>query len=272
MLDEMHSAQRNNTRLRRGFDGVTISDQKSSTRKDADSTSHAKFTVEYAPNYEQSHALAKAADLDSRVALLERYLGRSSSAIAGAEETNVSKPILPTLEILDQQLTTLSTSSPSSLDAMGRKIHQTLQEAERLEEIRKQSRTAQDSARSGSGRGQSRPDSGHQDAVDDSDHSSKINALYGTLPTIENLAPLLPSVLDRLHTLRAIHANAARASESLDAVEKRQQELAEDIKRWREGLQKVEQTMQGTEDVMSGNVKVIEGWVKGLEDRMKRVG
>ena len=271
MLDDMHSVQRDKSRSGREFGVVTNTDQTPLTGKDTSPTKHTKFTVEYAPNYEQSHALAKAADLDSRVALLEKYIGTSSSAVPGAEETNLPKPILPTLEILEQQLTTLFTSSPSELDAISRKVHQTLQEAERLEEIRKQSRSAQESARPGSGRGQSRPSSGQHDAAD-SDQGSKIHALYRTLPTIESLAPLLTPVLDRLHTLRAIHTNAARANESLDIVERQQQEMADDVKKWREVLEKVEKTTKGNESVTTGNKKVIEGWVKGLEDRMKRTG
>ncbi|KAL9063306.1 MAG: hypothetical protein Q9157_008313, partial [Trypethelium eluteriae] len=222
MLDELHRAHRDKARsnaplaerLGRDFDAVKVTDQTSSASQDT-STKHTKFTIEYAPNYEQSHALAKAADLDSRLALLEKYIGRSASSVPGAEDTNLAKPILPALESLEQQLTTLSTSSPFSLDAIARKVHEALQEAERLDDLRKQSHssTQESAARGGSGRGgPSRPDSsGNQDGEESSDQGSKINALYGTLPTIENLAPLLPSVLDRLHTLRAVHVNAARA-------------------------------------------------------------
>ncbi|KAL9093832.1 MAG: hypothetical protein Q9165_003755 [Trypethelium subeluteriae] len=282
MLDELHNARRDEARsngalgerLGRDFAAVQVREQTSSASQGR-STEHTKFTIEYAPNYEQSHALAKAADLDSRLALLEKYIGSSASSVPGAEDTNLARPILPALESLEQQLTTLSTSSPSSLDAIARKVHEALQEAEHLDELRKQSRssTQESAGRGTSGRGgPSRPDgSGQQDGEEGSGQGSKINALYGTLPTIENLAPLLPSVLDRLHTLRAVHANAARASESLDTVEARQQEMAEDIRRWREGLEKVEQAMKGGEGVMAGNMKAIEGWVKGLEDRMKRI-
>jgi nuclear migration protein JNM1 len=77
--------------------------------------------------------------------------------------------------------------------------------------------------------------------------------------------------LDRLRSLRAIHADAATASESLDRTEKKQAEMAGDIKKWREGLEKVEEAMKQGESVMSGNMKVVEGWVKELEQKMEKL-
>ncbi|KAL8935000.1 MAG: hypothetical protein Q9211_004936 [Gyalolechia sp. 1 TL-2023] len=104
---------------------------------------------------------------------------------------------------------------------------------------------------------------------EDLDQTSKINALYGTLSTIDSLAPLLPSVLDRLRSLRAIHADAALASERLSQVESRQAAMAEELKEWKDGLGKVESAMQTGEELMMGNVAAIDGWVKDLETRLQ---
>ncbi|KAF8424559.1 Dynamitin-domain-containing protein [Tirmania nivea] len=105
----------------------------------------------------------------------------------------------------------------------------------------------------------------------DTDRETKINALYGVLPTIQQLGPLLPSVLDRLRSLRAIHADAGRAAEGLEGIEKRQEEMSVEIKRWREALKKVEGVMKETEGVFMGNVGKVEEWVRGLEERMEKV-
>ena len=105
----------------------------------------------------------------------------------------------------------------------------------------------------------------------DTDRETKINALYGVLPTIQQLGPLLPSVLDRLRSLRAIHADAGRAAEGLEGIEKRQEEMSLEIGRWREALGKVEGVMKETEGVFMGNVGKVEEWVRGLEERMEKV-
>lgn len=218
------------------------------------------YTVTYAPTYQQSHALAKAADFDGRLALLEKVLGLNSTM----DSTSSSTAVLPTLDILERQVSILTESTPSSLDSISRRVRTLTQEAEKLEESRKSAKVAQDSLRSAGG--EIAPEDG-----ENSEQISKINALYGTLPTIENLAPLLPSLLDRLRSLRAIHADAATASENLDRVEQRQAEMSSDIKKWREGLEKVEEAIKQGETVIGGNMKVVEGWVKDLEDKMSKL-
>jgi nuclear migration protein JNM1 len=224
----------------------------------------ATYTVTYAPVYQQSHALAKAADFDGRLAMLEKSLGLSSSAHPTAKGTPVPRAILPTLETLQRQISLLSDSTPSSLDSISRRVRTLTQEAERLEESRKSARAARDALKAAGG-----------DIVaeegEDSEHVSKVNALYGTLSTIENLAPLLPSLLDRLRSLRAIHADAATASESLERAEKKQADMAGDIKKWKAGLEKVEDAMKNAETAMNGNMKIVEGWVKELEAKVKQL-
>lgn len=229
------------------------------------------YTVTYAPSYQQSHALAKVADFDTRLTMLEKVLGVGSSATFNFEQATPG-PILPTLDLLDKQISTLSSSTTSSLDTIGRKVRQLTQEAEKLDEARRSAKAAQDALRSNS----SSPQIGNGDAtpaasLDDPEYVSKVNALYGTLPTIESFAPLLPAVLDRLRSLQAIHTGAATASQSLDDVEKRQEEMAAEVKRWREGLVQLEGKMKQGEVRMGSNMKAVEGWVKELEGRVEKV-
>lgn len=221
----------------------------------------ATYTVTYAPTYQQSHALAKAADFDGRLALLEKALGLDPIAL---NSNGTPKAILPTLDTLQRQVSLISDSTPSSLDTISRRVRTLTQEAERLEETRKAAKAAQDALRAAGG------DVASEDG-EDSEQTSKIHALYGTLPTIENLGPLLPPLLDRLRSLRAIHADAATASESLDVVEKKQADMAGDIKKWREGLEKLEEALKKNETTMGGNMKVVEGWVKELEAKMEQL-
>jgi nuclear migration protein JNM1 len=224
----------------------------------------ATYTVTYAPSYQQSHALAKAADFDGRLVLLEKALGLTSTILPAQNSNGIPTAILPTLDTLQRQISLLVEATPSSLDNVSRKVRTLTQEAERLEESRKEAKAAQDALKAAGG------DVGVETS-EESEQVSKINALYGTLPTIENLAPLLPSVLDRLRSLRAIHADAAKASENLERVEERQADMAADIKKWRDGLEKVEEAMKQSEAIMGGNMKAVEGWVKDLERRMENL-
>ncbi|KAJ4394595.1 hypothetical protein N0V93_003814 [Gnomoniopsis smithogilvyi] len=229
--------------------------------------SSATYTVTYAPSYEQTHALAKAADFDQRLALLEKAIGIGSSALPELDSSGLPRAIVPTLEKLQKQVSTLSEASSSSLDTISRKVRQLTQEADQLEKSRRQAKQARD-ALATAGPGPSSPAAADSE---DSEQTTKINALYSTLPTIENLTPLLPSLLDRLRSLRALHADAATASETLDRIEKRQTDMASDIKQWREGLEKIEGAIKDGESSMGNNTKVVEGWVKDLEEKMAKL-
>lgn len=228
----------------------------------------ATYTVTYAPDYQQSHTFARVADFDSRLTLLEKALGITSTAIPALDSKGVPMAVLPTLDRLQRQITVITEASPSSLDGISRRVRTLTQEAERLDEARKSAKAAQEEHHAANGDTSAK--TGDSEDGGDSEQVAKINALYGTLGTIENLAPILPSILDRLRSLRTIHMDAATASETLDRAAKRQEDMAADIKKWREGLEKVEQAMKQSETVMGGNMKVVEGWVKDLEERMAR--
>lgn len=228
----------------------------------------ATYTVTYAPDFQQNHALAKAADFDGRLTFLEKALGITTTAIPALDSKGVPMAVLPTLDRLHRQLTVLTEASPTSLDNISRKVRLLTQEAERLDEARKSAKMAQEELRTSTGDNAAVIVDGEEI---DSEQVAKINALYGTLSTIENLTPMLPALLDRLRSLRTIHADAATARENLDRAIKRQEDMANDIKKWKEGLEKVEQSMKQGERTMGGNMKVIEGWIKDLEERMKNL-
>jgi len=216
----------------------------------------ATYSVTYMPGYEQSHALAKAADFDRRLVMLEKTIGVSSAELS---TTGLPRAIMPTIDILSKQITTLSEASTTSLDSMSRRVRTLAQEAEQLEKSRRAARAAQEAS--------SGPSTAQED-IEDSEQTAKINALYGTLPTIENLAPLLPPLLDRLRSLRSIHADAATASETLERIEKSQNETALEIAQWKEGLARVEEAIEEGETAMNGNMNTVECWVKDLEGKL----
>ena len=238
-------------------------------------TGESSYTVTYGPNFHQDHTLAKVADFETRLTILETILGVESIPLP-TQGKGSSRPILPALDDLDKQISSLSSASPSALDAVSKRIRQLIQDAEKLDEARKSAKASQDALNSS--QGEATPLSLRDPKIQDSknhdelEQTSKINALFGTLATIESLAPLLPSVLDRLRSLRFVHADAATAGQNLAKIEKRQAEMAEDIKGWKEGLEKVEAAIRGGEVRMTENAESVEGWVNELQKRVSDLG
>jgi len=219
-----------------------------------------------ATQQQHEQALAQAAAFDTRLALLEKSLGLDGKSMPDLS-AHAPKPILHTLDNLDRQISILSASSSNTLDAARTRIRDLTQEAERMDELRR-SRAAQETAntlRSPTANGTSMPS-----PTDDAERNAKINALYGTLPTIASLAPTLPMVLERLRTLRLLHASAGSAAATLDEIEKRQGEQDAEIEAWREALEKVEGALEEGEGTLSQNVKVVAEWVKDLEGRVAK--
>jgi nuclear migration protein JNM1 len=240
------------------------------TGKDAEkfesSEDFASFTVTYSPTYEQTHALAKAADFDRRLVMLEKSLGVGSAAMPELDSNGLPRAIIPLLETLNRQVSTLSNASTASLDSISRRVRILSQEAETLEKNRRNAKAAHDALIAAGA-----PPTAEEAAPDDSEQMAKINALYGTLPTIESLAPLLPPLLDRLRSLRLIHADAATASETLASLEQKQSEMAAEIHQWKDGLEKVELAMRDGDAAMEKNRHVMAGWVKDLESKMSKL-
>jgi len=225
----------------------------------------ASFTVTYSPTYEQTHALAKAADFDRRLVMLEKSLGVGSAAMPELDSNGLPRAIIPLLETLNRQVSTLSNASTASLDSISRRVRILSQEAETLEKNRRNAKAAHDALIAAGA-----PPTAEEAAPDDSEQMAKINALYGTLPTIESLAPLLPPLLDRLRSLRLIHADAATASETLASLEQKQSEMAAEIHQWKDGLEKVELAMRNGDAAMEKNMHVMAGWIKNLESKMSK--
>ena len=221
----------------------------------------ATYTVTYAPGYEQTHALAKAADFDRRLLMLEKGLGISTSSVPEVGSDGLARAILPTLDSLEKQISTLSQASTANLDAISRRVRTLAAEQDKLNDSREKAKTLREEL----GRHAPTP------AGEESEQDAKINALYGILPTIESLAPILPPLLDRLRSLKTIHADAATASETLGRIEKEQAEMAAELKQWKGGLEKMETAMKDGDVAVKGNMKVMESWVKDLEERMARL-
>ena len=231
------------------------------------------YTFSYAPTYPKDHTLAKVADFDARLTLLETILGADTVPLATQDRAD-AKPILPALGSLQRQISVVSNATDSSLESKSRRVKQLTKDTEKLTEARKAAKAAQE-ALSDSDASSRRPSVANlgtaSEEMENPEQLSKINALYGTLPTIESLSPLLPPLLDRLRSLRSVHAEAANANQSLSKAESRQAAMEDELKSWREGLEKIEGVLAQNEQTMSGNMSSVEGWVRDLEERVNKL-
>ncbi|TGZ83293.1 hypothetical protein EX30DRAFT_339491 [Ascodesmis nigricans] len=213
------------------------------------------YTITYAPGYAHSHTLSQIAEFDDRLLLLERVLGLPQSALNDLDRELPTHAIIPTLNDLAAKILSLTTSSAANIDNAHRRAKNLTTETEKLTEARKAAKTA--------------IAEGAVDPLEQNEMVTKINALYGLLPTVEKMTPLLPATLQRLRSLRTIHQDAARAAEALTDVEKRQEEMEAELKKWEETLGKMEGIVTMSTKTIEENIVKVEGWVRTLEEEVR---
>ncbi|KAJ5168157.1 uncharacterized protein N7482_003751 [Penicillium canariense] len=238
--------------------------------------------------------LSHAAAFEGRLALLEASMGISSSSnpfIGDGISEPALQPVLPALDQMTSRLSTLTgllvganpaSGGPSTvpslttphLEALSTRVRKLTTDAEALASARRRAADAAkaaQAARIASGSDADAAPTADGLGTADDEQTAKIQALYATLPTIQSLHPLLPSVLERLRSLRACHAGAAHAADLLNELEKRHAEMASEIEQWREGLTAVETKMKQGEAALRSNVETVEPWVRDLESRIARL-
>jgi nuclear migration protein JNM1 len=203
------------------------------------------------------HVLNQAADFDKRITQLENNLGLNGNTMPEMSEKSTF-PVFTTLQRLDQTISLIGDASTNNLEAATQNIKKLTAEAAQLMEAQ------QEVSRTGSA-----SDGGK--TVTSPDQEAKINALYGTLPSIDKLSPILPLVLDRLRSLRLVHTSAWQANEALSELEHRQSQQEDEIKKWETSLEIVERDMVDCEKAMHGNMKVMAGDIKMMEEKIEKL-
>ncbi|KAH9879048.1 hypothetical protein J1614_002483 [Plenodomus biglobosus] len=201
--------------------------------------------------------LNKAAEFDKRITQLESSLGLSGNTMPEMSEGSTF-PVFTTLTRLEQTVALIGDASANNMEAVSQQVKKLTAEAEHLKEIR------EEAAQTGSSPGDGK-------AVAYLDQEAKINALYGTLPSIDKLSPALPLMLERLRTLRHVHTSAWQADQVLAELERRQSLQEGEIKKWERQLVVIERDIKKSEKAMVDNIKVVGNDVKMLEGRIAKL-
>lgn len=203
------------------------------------------------------YVLNQAADFDKRISQLENNLGLNGNTMPELSD-RPSFPVLTTLQTLEQTLGLLGDASTNNLEGAIQQIRKLTADAEQLKATREDAARA--SSISSDGNSPAYPD-----------QEAKINALYGTLPSIDKLSPVLPLILERLRTLRLVHTSAWQADEVLTALEARQSRQEEEIKKWEKQLVVVEKDMEKATTIMHNNMKVVGEDVKKIDAKVEKL-
>ncbi|KAJ4345706.1 uncharacterized protein N0V89_011841 [Didymosphaeria variabile] len=194
--------------------------------------------------------LDQAKQFDDRLSKLETSLGLDGSTMPEIGD-KAPFPVFTTLEKIEQTIGLVGEASQGSLEAAGAQIKKMIADAEQLKELRTEVSRDGESP--------------------NPEQEAKINALYGTLPSIDKLSPVLPMMLERIRTLRLVHTSAWAADDVLTELENRQSQQEAEIKKWEQSIQEAEEDVKKCETAMQSNMHTVGDWVKKIEERVAKL-
>jgi len=152
-------------------------------------------------------------------------------------------------------------TSQSQIDALATRIKSLTADLTALEERREQARQ----------RALLDPEDTTMPAPETDSQTHKIDALYSTLSAMDRVIPLLPGILDRLRSMRIVHADAANVTSGINDANSRLQKLEGEVKEWEGAIQRVETALKDVAGHVGTSVQRVEQVVSQLEGRVDKL-
>ncbi|GAM23246.1 hypothetical protein SAMD00019534_064210 [Acytostelium subglobosum LB1] len=192
------------------------------------SPNHVKYELYYSGDQAKYQQLQRLTDLDKRLANLESQVGN---------KTELSIPLTQSLvEIKDK----LSLLDSTKLDVLQQKMKVAMKQ---MESMKSQSETTTKSL---------------------STNEAKINTIYELMNRWDVIGQQLPSIINRLYTLRSLHEEGLSFSSHLSELEKEQSNIASLLKTNSSLMNKMDESFKGNMVTIQNNVESLEKRISEL--------
>jgi len=202
-----------------------------------DSKGQVTYELYYTPDKSKYLQMSKFADIERRIAELEKVLG-----------TNQSFPILesPVLNLVDSLRGEVTSLTPSNLDALQRKLSIVSQE---LNEVLSK-----------------------HESLSPNGQDQQISEIYEMMKKWDSVSSSLPSLVARLNTLKSLHEQSASFVSSLQQLDSHQTELKTLLKSDQELLSQLDKNFQENFTTIQSNFSNLEKRFGALSKKMEELG
>ncbi|ORX61899.1 hypothetical protein DM01DRAFT_1315161 [Hesseltinella vesiculosa] len=235
------------------------------------------YELFYTPETIRAQKQTNTADIDERIARLEKLVGTSAGQDFESLPGNIaSMSFIHSLSKLEQQMSLLA--QPRHLDTISRRIKVLIPELERLHELKTGNRKDHAFGLAGLSTTTTTTtilaNTVNGDRKDEqpnisNDMEEKINKLFTTMEKVDPLLNLTPALLTRLKALQGLHSEAAIFSRTLKVISEEQTRMADELKNLDVTSQTLTSSFEENRELLEKNVTVIDTRISDLVQRME---
>ncbi|KYR01883.1 dynactin 50 kDa subunit [Tieghemostelium lacteum] len=211
---------------------VGVDESKVSTESSKGNNNHVTYELFYTADqskYQQSQRLI---DLEKRLAKLENLTGGKSDSI----------PITQTLLEIREKLSLLE---PTKIDLIQQKLKTSLKDMEAIK-VQEENNAAST-----------------QKALNTNE--KKINEIFDQMNRWDQISQQLPSIINRMYTLRSLHQEGITFSAQLSSLEKQQYEITSLLKNDSQIMNKMDESFKSNLSTIKLNIESIEKRINDLQ-------
>lgn len=191
------------------------------------------YELYYKPEQVKFSQSAKVADLEARLERLEAVLGSETEVLTCLSNDTSGKGLVEVSKILNSKLTLLEASTLDQVEARLQAMNQKLNQIAEKKAV-----------------------------VDDIDSLNKVSELYELMMKWEHTIASLPTIVERMTSLKDLHEQALQFSQTLSYLDSVQQQLGSSLKSNEDLLKSVQFTF-------AQNLSSIRANCESLDSRLK---
>ncbi|TPX38966.1 hypothetical protein SeLEV6574_g07484 [Synchytrium endobioticum] len=235
------------------------------------------YELYYAPDTAKLAQLSQMTSLEARIANLERIIGASYvDTLTNSDDFRgtlvvYAGSLIAAMEQLESHLSLLTQSR--RLESVSHRVKSLTFELDRLTEAKKKQQLESSIALHSSTYGLD-VNVATNDGIDNNDNvedGTRIGNALGTLEKLDPLINLIPNLLSRLQSLRALHTEAAVFAESLSMLTSEQKRVTESTVSMEVSLTGLHAAIKDNATVVDSNVAALDVRINVLLDRINKL-
>eukprot|EP01133_Synstelium_polycarpum_P002901 gene2901-3333_t len=215
-------------------DKTASATEQPASSESATANNHVKYELFYTGDQAKYQQLQRLTDLDKRLAQLETLIGN---------KTELSIPLTQTMVEIKEKLALLDSTK---LDVLQQKMKSAVKQ---MEQLKQQDNSATKSLTT---------------------NETKINEIFELMNRWDTVGQQIPSIINRLYTLRSLHEEGLALSNHVGNLEKDQAGITSLLKTNSSLMNKMDESFKGNMTTIQSNIESLEKRITDISSKMNK--